>query len=262
LRPLRIRANLSTAVRVDNPFGFIPLDEIIVEAVLRRSLSGFFSPTNPDLVIPSLTTEDSVEDEHRAIERLRDDRRTLRMPPAQRDLHEAIALARILLARGGSGQGWHWRASFSFCARLPRRVRGRASLLNASSLDWWCTGAQEQIKDLLANVHTIGIRRGGHGRVRSWQVLPTKGDWAVWRTDTQQLMRSVPYVQVPDDLRWRYWPAVWGLRPPYAHPANQAQVALPFVVGTAIDTHATSADILQWNDLTLHRKERRLICRG
>jgi hypothetical protein len=88
LRLLHIRANLSTAVRVDNPFGFIPLDEIIVEAVLRRNLKIrgclMFSLRRIKTLIPSLTTEDSKEAEHCVLERLRAHtlKTTLGDPPA------------------------------------------------------------------------------------------------------------------------------------------------------------------------------------
>jgi hypothetical protein len=70
LRSLPIQAELSTAVVVDNPFGFIPLGEIIADLKLRGS-SDIFSPMHQDRGIPSMATEDTKEAEQCVLERLR-----------------------------------------------------------------------------------------------------------------------------------------------------------------------------------------------
>jgi hypothetical protein len=62
---LHVSASLSAPTAVDNLFGLIPLDEITIEAALRRSLRAgdvtrLLSPVNPDLVVPSLTIKDET----------------------------------------------------------------------------------------------------------------------------------------------------------------------------------------------------------
>ncbi len=273
MRSLHIRVILATPVAVRNPFGFIPFDEIIVEAALRRSLkarsvSDVLSPTNPDLVIPELSTDDSEDAERAALDRL-DFRHKAPYPTdkSRRAIREVIVLTRIPLARGGTGSRWYWRASFGVCRTAPAESQRQTYLLMSATLEWWCMGDQDKIESLLAIVHTIGDsrRHASRGAVRDWQINRANKDWAVWQQRAgllAQPTRSVPYADVPDDLKARHLPAAWGLRPPYRHPANQFQVALPPVVGTTFAQESPGDGDLRLDGLTLRRQDRVLVCRG
>lgn len=262
MRSLHIQAYLATPVAVNNPFGFLPLDEIVVEAALcrnlgRRETARALSPASRQPVMPLLSTDASSEAEREALAQLSANPRMARLSKAQRAIREAVALTLIPLDRTGAGDDWYWRASFSVSKRPPVRLRSGVYVLNVSRLEWWCVGDEDKLTRVLATVQTISVCRRHHGSVREWRVSRSNRDWTVWRSGC--LMRSVPYVQVPDDLRQRYWPASWGIRPPYQHPAHQRQVALPPVAGSLMDdAPAQQTDILQWRDLTLRRRERTL----
>jgi DNA-binding winged helix-turn-helix (wHTH) protein len=260
MRSLHIRAYLATPLAVNNPFGFLPLDEIVVEAALRRNLGRRYaarvlSPTSRQPVTPSLTTDASSEAEREALAQLNASPGIARLSKGQRTIRETVALTRIPLDRTGAGDDWYWRASFGFSERGPVRLRSDVHVLNVPRLEWWCVGDEDKLTRLLATVQVIGVCQRHCGSVRAWRVSRSNRDWAVWRSGG--LMRSVPYVQVPDDLRQRYWPARWGIRPPYRHPAYQRQVALPPVAGSSMDdAPGQPSDVLEWRDLTLHRRER------
>jgi len=275
MQPLHVKAQLSTPVAVYNPFGFIPFDEIIVEAALRRrlnveSMSALF-PMTKDIVIPSLSTEDSGETEREAVASLGVGRPTSRVRPRQPQAArvvpdaETIARTRIPLAKGGTGRHWYWRASFGVCASdddphsandRSAQINSKTYLIKSSVLEWWCMGDKNAIEELLSTMRTIGELRLRYGSVHQWQVLRTNRDWAVWQSE--RLMRSVPYEQVPASLRGCYWPAWWGLRPPYSHPANQVEVALPSCSESACDGDLQTDDIVRWRDMTLCRSDRTL----
>ena len=270
MQPLHVKVQLSTPVAVHNPFGFIPFDEIIVEAALRRglnveSMSSLFLLTK-DIVIPSLSTEDSDEVERETMARLSLGRPTSRVrsrqPQATRVVPnaETIVRTRIPLAKGGTGQRRYWRASFGVCPSdcdahttddRPAQINSKTYLITSSVLEWWCVGDKNAIEELLSTMHTIGEVRLRYGGVRQWQVLRTNRDWAVWHSE--RLMRSVPYEEVPTGLRGRYWPAWWGLEPPYSHPANQVEVALPSCSENVFDSYVPADDTLRWKDMTLRR---------
>ncbi len=263
MQPLHIIATLATPVAVGNPFGFIPLDEIIVEAALRRNVGAMetaraLSPMNQFLVTPSLTTDDPHKAESETLAQLSS--KMSRFSRARRAVCEAVALTRIPLARAGAESTWYWRASFSACKSQPTLISRGVHALDAPTLEWWCVGDQDKIASLLTSVNTIGAYRRWHGSVRDWRVNRSNRDWAVWRS--ARLMRSVPHVDVPTDMRERYLPARWGIRPPYTHPLNQVEVALPPMTDVDSETREPQSDALQWQDLALNRQTRVLVCRG
>ena len=266
MQPLHVLVTLATSVAVSNPFGFIPLDEIVVEAALRRNLGGretsrVLSPVSRHLITPMLSTEDSQEVERETLAQLSSTLKPARLSMAQRGLHQAVALTRIPLARVSAGLNWHWRASFGVCSSPPVRLGSGIYVLKASTMEWWCVGDEDKLAELLTAVKAIGVCRRQFGWVRDWQVRRSNRDWAIWRSG--RLMRSVPHVDVPMDLQGHYWPARWGIRPPYRHPAHQAIVALPPMAGSSMaDAPEQQSDTLQWRGLTLHRPTRTLVYSG
>lgn len=122
-----------------------------------------------------------------------------------------------------------------------RRGRFRAHyrpllVTTCTAVVWQAVGDVDEILNLLAQVPAIGKKRThGHGRVHEWTVTPTP-TLASWDASHLHpdgtLGRPCPpscldgRAEVVDGGRGRA-----GVRPPYIHPATQADVRLPAPLG-------------------------------
>lgn len=88
---------------------------------------------------------------------------------------------------------------------------------HALAVSWYCVGEQSAVQDLLRSVTHIGKKTSqGWGRIIDWKIEKVDYDWSVW-DDGGSLMRSIP-----DETGILY-----GCRPPYWLPQNQANCRLP-----------------------------------
>lgn len=212
-QPLRITARLRCGVISD---GLLPIDAVLYFAAHRQARPGQRIAARPR-------------------ERAVDDDETVGMLP--------------LMVHGGQTPHWFYAAS---CAqwRQPyadgidhwtKRVDARyADLVTTSArvpisggryrayhmpvhyrhalaVDWYVVGQIDQVRALLGLVSHIGKKTEmGWGAVIDWRVEPTPEDWSITGPDGR-LMRPVPAAEG----------TLYGLRPPYWLPRNQACCRLP-----------------------------------
>ena len=126
-------------------------------------------------------------------------------------------------------------------ADLPHNLREREGRYRArwmpllvtvcSAVTWQAVGDLEQVRSLLAPVVAIGKKRAaGHGHVLAWEVAAVDVDeWTAGHLHPDgTLGRPTPagcLTGHPDLVDGGI--GVAGLRPPYIHPARQAELHLP-----------------------------------
>jgi hypothetical protein len=90
---------------------------------------------------------------------------------------------------------------------------------HAQSVKWYCKGDKESIIELLSTCKAIGKKTAqGYGVVKSFVVEETQNEFSLYN-DAGVAMRTIP------DPSAR---SVYGIRPPYWLPENQALCYLPF----------------------------------
>ena len=100
-------------------------------------------------------------------------------------------------------------------------------------LTWFCVGDIDEIRDLLANIKSIGKKRAyGFGQIAldnagrpAWIVKPWHEDWSI-RDSSGRLMRHIPFSgEFKPEMMVRHW----GVRPPCWLPENQIVCEIPEV---------------------------------
>lgn len=140
---------------------------------------------------------------------------------------------------GGETQHWHKRNTASEQIRYigkgnlnlaegkTKAYRMPLFIAYAKKLTWYAVGDATWLTEKLSFVTSLGKKRNtGHGMVANWQVEVIEQDYSLVKDNF--LMRSVPRLELPTGtLNFRL--GNYGLRPPYWHYENQANVALPIV---------------------------------
>lgn len=159
----------------------------------------------------------------------------------------------------GTGAEWYYACSFasadwkgegkSFWVKRPRysEIIGRSDVksitvksgrfkgynmpifyLLAEEIRWCCVGDIQKVRDLLADVSSIGKKRSqGWGVVSKWTVEPSVDDWSESRSGVAT--RALPLASAVE-LGLDGDPGWYGVRPAYWDVNNQAEVLLPPLV--------------------------------
>jgi CRISPR type IV-associated protein Csf3 len=90
---------------------------------------------------------------------------------------------------------------------------------HAQSVKWYCVGEKDEIESLLSDCTNIGKKASqGYGLVKRFIIEETEQDYSLYDAEGN-LIRTLP------DPNAR---SVYGIRPPYWLPENQALCHLPF----------------------------------
>ena len=222
LEPLRIRANLRSAVVADE---FMPLDGVLLYQA-HRELGG-----TQVVTIPGAYTINGVSTLPLAIEH-----------PGRRNWYYRCSWAQW----GESVEGtdyWNKRFDSQYADVIDwDGKRGKVIVEQgkykayhqpifyraALWVEWYCVGDKNIIERLLCTVSHMGKKRSqGWGRVASWKIESWPEDWSIWRSDGR-LMRGIPL----EDARERrgdgpYDFMYYGIRPSYWNKSNQKALVKP-----------------------------------
>jgi CRISPR type IV-associated protein Csf3 len=227
-QPLRVTAWLQCGVVSD---AYLPLDGILLYQAMRDRYGA--------RVTSAVGQQGSEEHRHASVP----------LAICERDIpHWYYACSFAQPARWWAGEGQDaWNKRFDaglahlidFDGKRPRVLvesgKYRAYHMPlfyrvAPKIEWFCVGDAAGIEYLLSTVTHIGKKQDmGWGRVTRWQVEPWPHDWSVWRqTDGEQPepMRAVPVAGRQEF--WMGWKVMlYGFRPPYWLPENQATCIVP-----------------------------------
>lgn len=107
--------------------------------------------------------------------------------------------------------------------RRPLRVR------LTDSVTWFARGYRKDVNKLLKKITALGHRRDiGYGRVWRWEYVEVEDDWslfALWEGQ-QVLMKTLPLGQHMQGVKG-YKRSYGGAWPPYWHPDNYTDIAVP-----------------------------------
>jgi len=100
-----------------------------------------------------------------------------------------------------------------------KKYHNNIYIRHAQSVKWYCVGKKDEIESLLSDCTHVGKKASqGYGLVKRFIIEETEQDYSLYDADGN-LMRALP------DPNAR---SVYGIRPPYWLPENQALCHLPF----------------------------------
>jgi hypothetical protein len=220
MRPMRVRAYLRTGVISDR---YLPLDGVLLFQAARRT----FGPR--DATLPGQSRGHSPKHVHGLVPLVE------RNPGRQ--WYYACSFAQWPEHVAEGKDYWNKRFDNGYAELLDlgrqRKVNvgeGRyrsyhmpVFYLAALWVEWYAVGNIDAVRSLLADVWALGKKTvQGFGRVARWEVEPWPEDWSEWRRG--QPMRAIPASALPatpTNLR------LWGFRPSYWLPENQALCLMP-----------------------------------
>jgi CRISPR type IV-associated protein Csf3 len=109
----------------------------------------------------------------------------------------------------------------------PYKMQYRPLLVfNVSKIVWFANGDKKEINRLLKRITAIGKNRNmGFGKVESWNIEESEQDYSILANS--YLMRIMPkdFVEGKDLKGYRL--SYGGYKPPYWHPDNYDEIAIP-----------------------------------
>ena len=97
------------------------------------------------------------------------------------------------------------------------------------TVTYFCNGDMQETKKLLKKVTSIGKTRNmGYGRVDKWDAFEIEHDYSITANNKEDtiLMRTIPKHFLTDDIIG-YRVSHGSFRPPYWHPDNYGEIAIP-----------------------------------
>lgn len=104
-----------------------------------------------------------------------------------------------------------------------RRKPLLAKLINC--IAWFCEGDKVEIEKILKKINSIGkCRNIGYGRIDTFDVQQIENDYSIFAGNV--LMKTVPIEYINENITG-YRKAIGSCTPPYWHPDNYREVAIP-----------------------------------
>lgn len=96
------------------------------------------------------------------------------------------------------------------------------------SVVWFAKGDRREILKLLKKVLYLGKNRNmGYGKIIDWNVELIDNDYSVFAGENKILMRTIPKEDAEKQEATGYKLSYGGYKPPYWHPDNYTEVAIP-----------------------------------
>lgn len=93
---------------------------------------------------------------------------------------------------------------------------------------WFCHGDRREIKKLLKNIRALGKKRSiGFGNVNDWIIEEIEKDNSIIAGSDRVLMKTVPREEAIRLKATAFQISYGGFRPPYWHPDNYTEIAIP-----------------------------------
>lgn len=103
-------------------------------------------------------------------------------------------------------------------------------LFSVDKIVWFAKGIKPEIEDIVKDIDSIGGKRNiGNGVVTSWNVETIEDDYSISATHNNQriLMRVIPFELKDQFCDTGYSISYGSHRPPYWHPDNYNEIAIP-----------------------------------